>query len=238
MIDIFLLVVLGLVTWCVASEGFVGATQICVIVVLAGLLSMNFFEPLATGLSSALPASYQNWADVVALVGLFTAIVFVMRILTEKIAPGFLDAPKAAYESGRWGASLLTGYITMAFLLTALHTAPLPREFMGFTPERNNFLGVTAPDRQWLAFTQYVSERSFRQGGDGRIFDGPQVTFGDGAGGNSVWPSFPIRYATRRDRLTVAAQPQPTRPTELRKRPSGGTPPPTPDGSQAPTTGF
>lgn len=212
MIDIIILIVLGLVTWCVAAEGFIGATQICIIVIISGLLAMNFFEPLAVMLQNG-PVG--NWADVLALVGLFAAFVFGMRLLTERIAPGFPDASKLAYEGGRWFAAFLTGYVTCGFLLTALHTAPLPREFAGFTPERANFFGM-APDRQWLGFTQYVSEKSFRRGSN-YIFDGPVEKVGEYAE-NDVWASFPIRYATRRDQIASAATPRRTTPEDIKSR--------------------
>ena len=88
----------------------------------------------------------------------------------------------------------------MAIVLTALHTAPLPREFIGFKPERKNLFGMVAPDRQWLGFTQFVSEgvlgRGFPIG-----FDAPTADFIDDPNNkdrNTVWPSFPIRYAHRR----------------------------------------
>jgi hypothetical protein len=113
-----------------------------------------------------------------------------------------------------------TGYLTVAILLTSLHTAPLPREFMGFKPEKNNFFGF-APDRQWLGFTQYVSEKPLAQlfaikVGDkikivAQAFDGEFKIVGDPMKPYSVkdstgtdvpqaiWPSFPIRYAMRRE---------------------------------------
>ena len=47
MIDIALLLVWGIVTWCVASEGPWGAAIVCISSVISGLLAMNFFEPTA-----------------------------------------------------------------------------------------------------------------------------------------------------------------------------------------------
>ena len=198
MIDILLLAVVGVVAWCVASEGAWGAGFTFVAVLMAGLLAMNFFEPLANYLEYNIAGS-AGWAarwDVISLVGLFTLFTFLLRLLADYLSPTFIPVHPLVHEGGRWGFGVLTGYITMAVLLTALHTAPLPREFIGFTPERNNFLGLAAPDRQWLGFTQYVSERSLR--GD-RIFDGPRLTIGDSR--NQIWPSFPIRYASRRESL-------------------------------------
>ncbi len=67
---------------------------------------------------------------------------------------------------------MATGYVVAAIILTSLHTAPLSREFMGFKPERSNLFDALAPDRQWLGFTQYVSEHVMRSGSNGPIFDG------------------------------------------------------------------
>lgn len=221
MFDFGLLVVWGLVTWCVSGEGPFGAAVNCLIVILSGLLAMNFFEPVAAFCASSL-ASSGAWPyrwDFIALVGLFAGAVFGLRILMEKLSPRYIDIEGLAYEIGRWGFGLVAGYATMAFMLTALHTAPLPRNFMEFRPERANLFDTVAPDRQWLGFTQYVSESGVFASGTPRIFDGPVSDFIDDQADenrNTIWPSFPIRYATRREQFasggimvpTVAA-PQP-----------------------------
>lgn len=214
MIDFILLAILAGVTWCVASEGFAGAIQTAIICIISGLIAMNFFEPLAETLQGVL-GDYANWADSVALIGIFAVCLTLLRLAVEKVSPGFPDAKKPMYEGGRWFGALIAGYVTMAFLLTALHTAPLPREFLGFTPERANLLGMAAPDRQWLGFTQYVSEKSLKQWGEPNIFDGPQMVLSSYP--NSVWASFPIRYATRRENLEIATSPasRPLTPQQL-----------------------
>ncbi len=220
MIDVILLLIMGAVTWCVASEGARGAALTCLCVIFSGLLAMNFFEPLANFLQSSVAGG--SWGvrwDIVALVGLFAGFVLGLREATDRISPTYVQIQGLLYEIVRWGAGLLTGYVTMAFLLTSLHTAPLPREFIGFRPERNNFLNVAAPDRQWLGFTQYVSEKIFRQGPGNRIFDGPQLVVGDPKQPypNRVWPSFPIRYAHRRQMLSAMG------PAAAGGQPGGGT---------------
>lgn len=196
-INLLLLLIFGVVTWCVASEGAWGAGIVMLSVIFSGLLAMNFFESLAVALEGTLPSDY---ADVVALTGLFTGFVFLIRLGTERIAPTEIELPAPVYQAGRWGFAAVAGYVTMAFLLTALHTAPLPREFVGFRPERKNFLGITAPDRQWLGFTQHVSEKVFRNhvGGRPRVFDGNLMKLPGRK--DTIWPTFPIRYASRRAR--------------------------------------
>lgn len=208
MIDLILIAVVAGVTWCVASEGAWGSAFTLLSVIVSGLLAMSLFESVAGFLQNTLAGSYEwqhRW-DVIALVGLFAGTVFSIRAATEQLMPVDLEVHGMVYDVTRWGCGFLTGYTTMAFLLTALHTAPLPREFLGFTPEperRSGPLGHLAPDFQWLGFTHYVTERAFRKnGGTGPIWDGPSFAVAPGARGEpgetKVWPSFPIRYASRR----------------------------------------
>ena len=220
MIDIACLIVIGVIVWCVASEGLWGSAHTFLCVLLSGLLAMNYFEPLA-GFLDGLLGGWKGYSDILALVGLFTAFVFGLRLGSEQLSPTFIQLPSTVDQVGRWVFSALTGYVTMALLLTSLHTAPLPREFMGFKPERANFFGM-APDRQWLGFTQYVTEKPmgwnmFQDRTTKEMvthgFDGKYEVLGDPTSPfpNAVWPSFPIRYASRRDQLagSQAAAPPP-----------------------------
>ncbi|MBI1314610.1 CvpA family protein [bacterium] len=203
MFDAILIIVWAIVTWCVAGEGAFGAALNCLIIILSGLLAMNLYEP-AAGIGQSILGSAE-WAyrwDVIALTGLFAAFVFGLRALFEKMTPRYFQMDGLGDDVGRWIFGALAGYITMAFLLTALHTAPLPRNFLGFTPERRNLFNIIAPDRQWLGFTQFVSENSLSRGIP-RIFDGPVEDFIEPRNNedhpNTVWPSFPVRYASRRE---------------------------------------
>jgi hypothetical protein len=204
MIDVLFIAILGVVTLCVAREGAFGAATILIGVIFSGLLAMNFFEPLAVLLSqyvSSSPFLDSLW-DIISLVGLFAVVMFLFRFITERLAPERIEMNVLVSETGRWGCALAAGYITMAFLATALHTGPFPRDFWGhFPPEieqRTGPLGASGPDYQWLGFTQYVSEHAFRQGENGRVFDAPNYRVGNQEG---EWSSFPIRYATRREAL-------------------------------------
>lgn len=198
MIEVLLLIILAAVTYTVAGEGAWGAAVTCISVILAGLIAMNFFEPICNSLLGS-DYYWQARLDLVVLVGLFAAAVAGIRAGADYLSPTYIGVHRMLHEGARWGCGLLTGYITMAFLLTALHTAALDREFIGFKAERANFFGLS-PDRQWLGFTQWATERVFCKS-PARIFDGPVIVLGEpGAVPNNVWPSFPIRYATRRER--------------------------------------
>lgn len=218
-IDIALVGIVGIVTWLLASEGPWTAILAFFAVVFGGLIAMNFFEPVAEFLSKQ-SRWMETRADFIALVGLFGLFVFLIRLGLDQLAPTNIELPDAAYQAGRWLFGFGAGYVTMAILLTALHTAPLPRKFLGFAPERKNFLGVIAPDIQWLGFTQHVSEhifaRRFRVRNENgqeeasfRSFDGLRVLF-PGRSTSDYLPTFIIRYASRRDQIGgVAIAPAP-----------------------------
>ena len=196
-IDILLLLIFAGVTYCVAGEGAWGAAITALCVILGGLIAMNFFEPICDNLFGTDPW-WQARLDVIVLVGLFGGSVAALRAGADKLSPTYISVQRLVHEGARWGCGALAGYVTMAFLLTALHTAPLGREFLGFKSERGNFLGMY-PDRQWLGFTQWTTEWVFTRWPK-RIFDGPEKIMGDPGGvANNVWPSFPIRYASRRE---------------------------------------
>jgi hypothetical protein len=252
MIDLILLAIVGGVAFMVSNDGAwsAGATFLCVLV--AGLLAMNFFEPLAIMLSGAVPDWTHRW-DAISLVGLFIALVFLLRILSERLVPTYVQVPGLVDQIGRWVFGAAAGCVTMAFLLTALHTAPLPREFIGFKPERKMMFGF-APDRRWLGFTQYVTEKAFARfdrniglSADNKplphAFDATFFLVGDQTSPypNTIWPSFPMRYAMRRDMLYGGAMP--VAPVAPAPRPGpapgpGGGPRPAPVGGGGAGGGF
>ena len=214
MIDILCLLVLGLITWCVAGDGAWSAVLTCLAIVFSGLIAMNFFEPMAIFLEAQIP-DWGDKFDFLCLVGLFALCVLLIRLGTEQLAPTNIEMPTLVQHIVRWGFALASGYVTVAFLLTALHTSIVPLDSTGFRPERKNFLGI-APDRQWLAFTQHVSEDVFprRQSivANGeqryvkRLFDGMLYTV-PGAQREVYLPTFVIRYATRREMGTLPPPP-------------------------------
>jgi hypothetical protein len=231
-IDILLVGIVGLVTFLVAQDGPWNAILTMFAVIFGGLLAMNFFEPLAVFVSKQIP-SQESRADIICLLGLFALFVFLIRLGLEQLTPSNPDLPDLVFKIGQWGFGLATGYITMAIILTSLHTAPLPRKFFGFTPERPNFLGVSRPDVQWLGFTQHVTEHVFarrfidRTKGEVafRNFDGQRHQF-PGKQESDYLATFIIRYATRRQRLSgqgsTATQPAIVIPSTSKGQPTVG----------------
>lgn len=197
--SIFLVAILGVVAWCTAAEGAWGSVLTFLCVLFAGLVTMNFFEPIANFIEDSGGSYVEPYADLLAFIGLFAGLTFLARAATDQISPTDIAMDGRVYQATRWIFAAATGYTTMAILATAVHTAPLPREFIGFKPEKKNLFDMAAPDREWLGFTQRISERILH---NGRVFDGPVW---DVPGANppkkDIWPSFAIRYATRREEL-------------------------------------
>ncbi len=101
-------------------EGIWGAqTFLCTL--LAGLVAMNFFEPLAHAIRGLVG---ENYADIVALLGLFTGLVFALRMGTEQLAPSYIQVIPMLDTIGKWGFGVITGYLTMAIF--SLHCIRLP----------------------------------------------------------------------------------------------------------------
>lgn len=207
-LDLICLAVVAWVSLRVSDEGAWGAVIVFFSVLFAGLFAMNIFEPLAEWLAIRVSdsESWQSRWDVISLLGLFSVAVFVLRIVTERLAPARMPIPQLLEPPIRWTAGIATGYVTLAVLLTSLHVAPLPRvvtkdevlEIAGFQAEREPFFGL-GPDRQWLRFNHWMSQHALNRGDSRRLFDGPIYRSG---GESGRWPSFPIRYADRRERLT------------------------------------
>jgi hypothetical protein len=225
--DLILLGIWGGVTWAVASQGMWGAALMLFNVLFAGLVAMNFFESVANLMASIFGAGGNYWYDLLSIMLIFIVVVLLLRMVTDNISPRLVRFSLPLDQAGRWVLALWTGWLTIGLLATAVHTAPLPREFIGFSPEREKFLGwhlLPAPDRQWLAYTQRCSERLFERGAEGRYrFDvwpgekwGSSGSAGDPPNSTQAARLFIARYATRRAEAagTAAAAPAAETPTE------------------------
>lgn len=210
MIDFLLLAVFALVVWLVSTDGPWGAAITFVAVLLGGLIAMNFFEPVAAALASAvsLGGDWRYRWDIISFWVIFSLSVFGLRAIGEQLFPTYAELSAPVYQGGKWGFAGLTAYVFTAIVCTTLHMAPLPREFLGFTAESQNLFGIGV-DRHWLGFTQYASEKPLNQlraDGMPTIFDGAVYPSNPTDGKTvQVWSSFPIRYGARRDQFASGA---------------------------------
>lgn len=204
MFDIAMLLLFLYIAWSVASENAWKAVTTMMVVFFAGLMAMNLFEPCAELLAlliSSKPSWNARW-DILSLMVIFSLNVFALKFVVDRLISMDIFLHIALEAPAKWVFSAVTGYLTVAILMTALHTAPLPRDYWGFfipEPERRDgFLAKFQPDYHWLGITQYISEVTFPHAPEIRVFDAPRYRTGTK---EKHWSSFPVRYATRRKML-------------------------------------
>lgn len=131
-------------------------------IVTAGLLAVNFFEPLARWLDEWQPSFTYVW-DFLSLWALFGVFMLIFRLLTDSISRVKVRFLKIADRIGSGVLSSLIGWVMVCFVLMTMHTAPMSRTFMfdGFNPGEKMLFGMAAPDRQWLGFVQQTSKGVF-----------------------------------------------------------------------------
>ncbi len=162
-------------------------------VITAGLLAMNFFEPLANWLEQMQP-SYTYFWDFTVLWGLFIIFSIIFRLLTDRVSQVKVKFLKMADQIGSGVLSLWIGWVMVCFTMVTVHVAPLARNclFDSFQPEQRMFFSL-APDRQWLAFTQKMSQGPYECSATEKTMFDPQG-------------EFLLRYATRRANLESNVQ--------------------------------
>lgn len=209
--DVLFAVMALVIASAAAMGGAVRAGVRLVGLLFAGLLAMNYFEPLSDSLGDLAGEGgfVADYRDFGSLIVLLAAFFLLLRAATNRLMPESPDLPRWTETIGRWAFGLLTGYLAAAILLTAVHTFPGSRDFGGlFPPEadrRSGPLMRLAPDYQWLGFTQHVSEHIFRYPGEGRVFDARKLNVGTGA---VRFSSFPLRYAQWRAQRESSADQQ------------------------------
>jgi hypothetical protein len=133
--------------------------------VFAGLLAMNFYEPLAN-----FAATYQEdlhtftafW-DFLAFWVCFIGFMAVFTALTDSISRVRVRFLQIAERYGAPLVALCIGWVATCIVFTSMHLAPLGEyPLLGtFQPQTKMFFGMFAPDREWLGFTKYQSLNGF-----------------------------------------------------------------------------
>lgn len=134
-------------------------------VVFAGLLAMNFYEPLAK-----FAANYQDdlrtftafW-DFLAFWICFIASAAVLAVITDNVSRVRVRFLQIAEKYGSPVVALGVGWVMTGIVFTSMHLAPLGEyPLLGcFQPQASMFFGMLAPDREWLGFTKYQSQNGF-----------------------------------------------------------------------------
>lgn len=148
------------------NEGMWNNCITLVNVLLAALIAMNYFEPVADFMESKMP-SFTYVLDFLCIWFLFFLVYIILRAVTDTVSVTQVKFKMPVEQAGRIISVIAIGWIMVCLTLASLHTAPLARTAIrgGFQPEpmSNNFLGM-APDRMWLGYVQHRSKNALSNG--------------------------------------------------------------------------
>ncbi len=142
-------------------EGVLTAATLLINVVLAGILTFHFWEPLADALEQVFAGgSLVGYEDTFSLTILFTVFLILLRMATATLAPRPVDFSNNAQLIGGGLFGLVTGYLTAGFLVCVLQTLPWHENFLGFQPRTDGETSLRSffpPDRVWLALMRHAA---------------------------------------------------------------------------------
>ncbi len=196
MLEVAALVIMFLCVAFVFNEGLWSGAVLLINVLLAGIIAVNFFEPLAGWLDGMMPSLTYFW-DFLALWLCFAIAITVLRLATNFLSNHRVKFKKPVDVGGGVFFGLCVAYLMLGFVLFSLHLAPLGRNFFGFQqqPDTKMIFGL-GPDRTWLALLRDVSEGSLARpavdpNANPRAFNNPTADSGP-------YDPFILKYGTRR----------------------------------------
>ncbi|MCS7239375.1 MAG: CvpA family protein [Thermoguttaceae bacterium] len=170
LLPILLLLIVVFVVAFTYRDGFWNNLLRFVNVLLATLVAINFWEPVAGILENMYAGATYFW-DFLALWALFCVTYTLLNLATLTLSKVKVRFKMVMDQAAGITASVLTGWLLMSFVTLTLHTAPLAERFMfgGFDPQSRLVFG-TAPDRMLLAFCKFLSKGSLsRSIGEGQV---------------------------------------------------------------------
>ncbi len=174
MIYVFTLAVTLIVAYYHWHEGLFTAATMLVCVPLAGFITFNFFEPLASAVEPFI-TGVQGYEDFVCMVLIFTMALGVLRGFTHSLNPKEVYFIPAVNQIGGGILGALTGYLLAGFLICAMETLPWHQNFLGFEPYQDREPPArrwVPPDRLWLATMHRAGlAPALSRGGDSPTFD-------------------------------------------------------------------
>jgi uncharacterized membrane protein required for colicin V production len=189
MLAFLTIVVMLLVGYAFFVEGLFTAFLMFCNVIMACLVTFNFWEPVADELESVLRGSFlQGYEDALIMMILFSVTLALLRLLTNQIVDAQVDFPEVVQRGGGALFGLLTGYLVSGFLFVMMQTLPFDENFMSFNPiyepSTEGMRRYLPPDRVVLAMMHRAGAEAFSNRDD---------TYFSRNGG-----SFSLRYARYR----------------------------------------
>jgi hypothetical protein len=162
---VIFLVTLGVI-YAVFSEGLWGSTLLLLDVVFAGMITLNYYEPLATLINEKSEAALGGFTDMLCFMGLLLVSLGTLRGLTTAMSNNLVRFPGLVDLLGRAVMAVLAGVLTMGLLLSGLYTAPVQKQILGsvdtIDPEGGPPFQIAGGfDRAWLKLFEFGSKNAF-----------------------------------------------------------------------------
>ena len=148
-------------------EGIFTVFCMTINVFLAGLVTFNYFEPLAGFLEPFFRGTMDGYKDALSMVLLFAGTLAALRTTTNYLVNNELTYHPLLYQFGAGFFGLLTGYFLAGFFFCMLQTLPWHENFMSFDPRAEGgdasgkMRSIFPPDRVWLAMMSRASRGPF-----------------------------------------------------------------------------
>ena len=168
LVDLFVLALVGGMTYALMSEGLWGAALMFFNALFAALISFNFYEPLAQLIVDNVGSeTVSSFADSVSMMVIFVVSLLLLRLTTESVSPSMVRFPTPVYHLGRIVFGLGGAMIMMAMLLLGYQTSPVQKKMLGVMDYKHKPFYTERFDRDFLAFFQYTTGYTFARNGVG-----------------------------------------------------------------------
>ncbi|MCZ6612227.1 MAG: hypothetical protein O6941_06300 [Planctomycetota bacterium] len=159
-LNIVLIAMVAMIAYWWANQGLFSAIIHLLCVIVAGAIALAFWEPLTVGLLLRGNA-FDNYAWGVSLVGLFVAVLLLLRLATNKLIPANVDLPHWANLSFGFPVGAASGVLTIGMLIIGMGFIQSEREIFGHVGSgrtaRAGEVGEVG-SRMWLPFHKWTDE--------------------------------------------------------------------------------
>ena len=167
---VVLLVLLIAYWW--GNQGLFSAIIHLVCVIVAGAIALALWEPVTVGLLLR-GGFFDSYAWGFSLIGLFTVLLFVLRLATNRLVPANVHLPHWANLAGGLPVGAAAGVLSVGILLIGAGFVQSQREILGFvgyavssrTGQVSQVNSLWLPVHSWTAgFYGWASVTSLRSG--------------------------------------------------------------------------
>ena len=168
MLGFFTVLIMLAVGYAHFREGIFTALTTLVNVIIAGLITFNFYEPLANLLDTVFAKSFMAGVeDYLVMVTLFCGTLALLRVAANNLANRTIEFPAALNQIGGAGVGLITGYLASGFIVCLLQTIPWHQNFLEFSPraaDEGGLRRLLPADRVWLSLMRHAGAASLSRG--------------------------------------------------------------------------